>query len=199
MSLISPEDQEFLKRCISGDKKAWDQFVDRFSALIYHGVSRTLQHAGRAFGQEDAADLMQSVFVRLHEGNYKKLRQFEGKCSLATWIRMISVRTTIDHLRRNKTHLSLQGETDAEVTLVATLHDEGSSVEQCMEEKQAQQLLAESVKHLTPRERLFVGLYYTRELPLRQVADIMNSSMGAIYTMKNRIREKLRKLVEEFL
>ena len=199
MSLISPEDQEFLKRCISGDKKAWDHFVDRFSALIYHGVSRTLQHSSGDFSQEAAADLAQSVFVRLHEGNYRKLRQFEGKCSLATWIRMISVRTTIDYLRRNKPYLSLQGETDAETTLVATLRDEGSSAEQRMEEKEAQHLLSEIVKLLTPRERLFVELYYTRELPLRQVADIMNSSMGAIYTMKNRIREKLRKLVEQFL
>jgi RNA polymerase sigma factor FliA len=95
--------------------------------------------------------------------------------------------------------LSLQGETDAELTLVATLRDEGSSAEQHMEEKQAQQLLSESVKHLTPRERLFVELYYTRELPLRQVADVMNTSMGAVYTMKNRIREKLRKQVEKFL
>jgi RNA polymerase sigma-70 factor (ECF subfamily) len=199
MSFVSKEEQDLLRRCISGEKKAWDQFVDRFSALIHHGVARTLRLPGRKNSQTDISDIVHNVFVHLYEHNYRKLRQFEGKCSLATWINMISVRTTIDHLRKSKPHLSLEGERDSEKNLASTLRHEGDSVEQLIEEKQALMLLAESVKHLTPRERLFVELYYTRELPLRKVADIMNSSMGAIYTMKNRVREKLRKRVEEFL
>jgi DNA-directed RNA polymerase specialized sigma24 family protein len=43
-----------LHACVSGDKHAWDAFVDRCSPIIYAAVQRTI---GRHRGQVERADL----------------------------------------------------------------------------------------------------------------------------------------------
>ncbi len=52
---------------------------------------------------------------------------------------------------------------------------------------------------LTSTERLFVELCYCRELSSSEIAKTMNTSTNNVYQLKNRVREKLKKLVENFL
>ena len=173
--------------------------MDRFAGLIYHSVNTTLAKSKYMLDGDDIKDLVNTVFLLLHENNYKKLRQFEGNCSLASWIRLISVRLTIDFLRKRKVTLSLNGDSDVEKKLAHTLTNESLSAPEKLEEEERRQIFAEIKKSLTPREQMFVELHYNRELPPRKVAKAMGSSLGAIYTLKNRVREKLKKMVNNFL
>jgi RNA polymerase sigma-70 factor, ECF subfamily len=198
MALISRQDKTLLKRCISGDKRSWDRFVERFTGLIYHSVSTTARAGGDDHDPEVLKDLTNTVFLVLHENNYKKLRQFQGNCSLASWIRLISVRVTIDYLRKNRTHISLDGDSEAEKKLSQNMADEDALAPDLLEEEEQRRIFKEILDELTPRERMFVELYFRRELSPREVAEIMSTTLGAVYTMKNRIREKLTKIVTNF-
>ena len=132
------------------------------------------------------------------QNNYKKLRQFEGNCSLASWIRLISVRVTIDHLRKSRQHISLDGDSDSENNFSQNVADENALAPELLEEEEQRKIFEAILDGLTPRERMFVELYFRRELSARQVADIMTTTLGAVYTMKNRIREKLTKIAANF-
>ena len=104
------EDRELLSKCVSGDRTASEMLVRRFSDLVYRAVQYTLMAKHVSFNRHDLEDLHNTVFLRLFEQGCKKLRQYQGKngCSLASWIRMIAVRTVLDHLRTvSYTHLTL--------------------------------------------------------------------------------------------
>ena len=131
--------------------------------------------------------------------NYKKLRQFQGACSLPSWIRLISTRITIDYLRKQRDSLSLDGESETERKVATQLIDNGLSAQEEMEQKERKRILEEISAKLTPRERLFLTLYYQKELPASEVAKILNATKGAVYTMKNRLQEKLRSLIGDYL
>ena len=83
-------DLEFVQKCVSGDKRSWDEFVDRYSRLIYSYIHMTLDSAGtHTFGDDAVGDLFQDIFLSLAKDNYSKLKTFRGAngCSLASWLR----------------------------------------------------------------------------------------------------------------
>ncbi len=197
MAELSHKDKDLIGKCISGDKRSWDRFVERFSGLIHYYVSRTLEDAGMV--PEDAKDVVHTVFLSLIDHDYRKLRQFEGTCTLASWIRLISIRTAIDYLRRYRRHRIVEENRETDRDAVYAVANDDPTPPDALEQDERRRILDDIVGNLTPREQLFVELYYRRELPARETAHLMHCTMGALYTMKNRIREKLRKLVDDFL
>ena len=122
--------------------------------------------------------------------NYKKLRAFDPQkgVSLASWVRMITLRMTIDHLRKEKDLTSLDG-----ITIEPS--QEGDQEEIISRESQA--LLGELLGELPAKDKLLIELHYLRELPPEEVAPLLHISVGAFYTRKNRIIEKLKKLAQD--
>ena len=95
-------DQELLQECLGGNKIAWDYLVRKYSGLIYRTVEQTLYSSNCANPADEIPDLLNSVLLSLFDQDCKKLRQVRGKngCSLASWIRIVAVRLTIDHMRK---------------------------------------------------------------------------------------------------
>jgi len=96
------EDRRLLSKIISGDGKASEDFVRRFSNLVYRAIRYTLVTKHIIFSTQDLEDLHNTVFLNFFEQGCKKLRQYEGKngCSLGTWIRIVAVRIVLNHLRK---------------------------------------------------------------------------------------------------
>ena len=95
-------DRQILKRCISGEKRAQEEFVMRFSNPVYQCIQFTLKAKQIPFSRQDLEDLHNTVFLNLFDKRCKKLRQYKGKngCSVFSWIRLITVRTVIDYIRK---------------------------------------------------------------------------------------------------
>jgi RNA polymerase sigma factor (sigma-70 family) len=101
-------DLELIKRCINGnDKAAWEIFVNDYSKLIWNSIRKTFLKYSFRYADEDVEDMYSSVFVSLVDNDFKKLRQFrsENACSVSTWLTVITIRMTIDFLRKDKRHL----------------------------------------------------------------------------------------------
>ncbi|MCK5506366.1 MAG: RNA polymerase sigma factor, partial [Thermodesulfovibrionia bacterium] len=129
--------------------------------------------------------------------NYKKLRQFEGKhgCTLSSWVRLISIRQTIDFLRSRKHHVSMNEDRDDSRPLIETLADNSVSFEEQLEQSQTARALKDAIDSLHSSDRLFMKLYYEKELPPEEIAGIMNVSVNTIYSKKNRVQEKIKKIL----
>lgn len=195
---VKSDDISLQKECINGDQGAWDIFVKRFSKLVYYSIIKTLRYYENAFQQEDAEDIFNDIFISLIEDDYRRLRQFDSRygCTLSSWIRLISIRHTIDFLRTKRQHFSIDDE-GTPFKFTQALRDNSMSVMDQIEKTEMQGLIEEAMESLSSSDRLFMKLYYEKELTPEEISDIMNVSVNTIYSKKNRIREKIKKILQD--
>ncbi len=191
------EEHELILRCILKEKAAWDEFVERYSRFIYHRIHSCLRAHSYSACREDVEDLYNSVFQGFLENNCKKLRQFEGRCSLLSWIKLITSRMVIDYLRRQRTLVSLDAEDDQSGSLGDRLTDSAPSAEEGVLEEERRERLKRALEAESPEDRLLAVLTYERELPVEEIAEIMKISKEAVYTRRSRLKDRLREALEE--
>lgn len=191
------EEQALLWRCAGGDKAAWEEFVERYSKLIYLQIRRYLLSRGLQPIRQDMEDLYHSVFQALLENDGKKLRQFQHRCSLSSWIRILTTRIVIDHLRKQRSCISLDEADEKGLGLRDRLDDTSLRVEKGILDAERWTLFRKALKKITPEERLLAVLVFQRHLPVEDIAAILKISRESVYTRKHRLKEKLRKILEE--
>jgi len=81
-----------VRRAAAGHEDAWEDLVDRYGSRIFN---LALHFAGN---REDAEDLTQEVFVRLH----RSLGSYRGEVPLAGWALRLSRNLCIDHYRKTR-------------------------------------------------------------------------------------------------
>jgi RNA polymerase sigma factor (sigma-70 family) len=101
--MTEPE-KTLIAGCLRGEKASWDSFVQQYSSLVYHTVRKTLTLHHTDQREDVVDDLYQELFVSLLRDDCKKLRQFRGDrgCTMASWLRVVASRLTIDHLRQQR-------------------------------------------------------------------------------------------------
>ncbi len=193
----SREDIQLIQDLTDGKKESWDLFVERFSKLVYFSINKVIRSYTCSLQEEDIEDIYNGIFLSFIEKDYRKLRQFEGRSSLASWIRLISIRSTIDFLRVQKTEISIDDDTDETRPVIDTLHDRNPTAHEYIELSQTDKIVKESIEELPPSDRLFMELYYEKELPPEEIAEIMNVTVSTVYSKKNRVREKLKNILQK--
>ena len=78
---VGDAERELVERHAAGDASAFDELYARFSGMVF-GLA--LRMSG---GREDALDIAQEVFLRIH----RHLARFRGSSSLKTWIYRITL------------------------------------------------------------------------------------------------------------
>lgn len=190
---------DLLKKCLHGDKDAWDVFVIKYSKLIYHSICRTFKAKNFSFNSQAADDLHQDVFLLLYKSNFKKLRQFKGKnnCSLASWLRMIASRTAIDFMRSHKSHVSIESASADGDDLIDTLSNGRDLPDKSIEKLEWYELLRGLIEGLSPKDRYLFELWVNQELPDKEIAQVLHLSIDAVYMRKNRLKEKLKTIIKK--
>src|SRR5258706_7143655 len=99
---MTEREQTLIRGCVGGDKVSWDSFVQQYSALVYHTINKTLTLYHSDCRDHQVEDLYQDFFISILQNNCRKLTQFRGDrgCSLASWLRVVASRLTIDFLRK---------------------------------------------------------------------------------------------------
>ena len=187
-------DRTLLAACFADKGEARETLVRQFSNLVYQAVLHTLRAKDVQFNRHDVEDLHNNIFVKFFENNCRKLRQYKGHngCSLATWIRLVAVRTVLDQLRKKGVDAIAGRDKQIPVDEMLGLKAQQANALELLERAQQEQLLRDAVQYLPPRDRLFMRLYFEKDLPLAQVAAAMKLSSNAAYTVKHRVIKKLK-------
>jgi len=188
------EDRQLLLRCLSGNRKASETLVRRFSGMVYRSVQFTLTAKQVSFTRQDLEDLHNTIFLRLFEQGCKKLSQYRGRngLSLASWIRMIAVRTVLDNLRKRGIDTMVWQKERIPLENLPELRADGAEFGADMEKSERKRLLHVGMLRLPPRERLFMKLHFYKGLSLAEVAEAMQLSVGNAYTIKHRAIQRLK-------
>ncbi len=191
------DDFNLIRNCIAGDKKSWDQLVEKFGRLIYDSIIRTLRKFGRQVRQEDLEDLHQNFFTDLLDNDHKVLKQFEGRngCSLASYLRVIAVRKTIDYLRALTPVVSLDEVSEQDGSFDYLLKDLiVFNTQKDIEQKDAVTLNAILLQELKEDEQRLCKMIFLDQRNPDCIAEDMGISIDHFYVRKQRMLQKLRKI-----
>jgi len=187
-------DLEFIQRCAKGEKLAWDEFVGKYSRLIYNYIYSVLKTKGLTIPQENINDLFQEIFLSLINDNCRKLKSFKARngCSLASWLRQITINYTIDYLRKLKPLVSIDEENEDDFSLKDILSDDSASVTDTLSQKEKLESLKECIARLETEDKYFLELHFNRNLRLEELKESFKISRPAIDMRKSRIIKALR-------
>lgn len=194
-ALAEADDGAVLAACLEGERAALGTFVERFTGLVHHCVIGTLRRARGEAPSARVEDLCQDVFVALFADGCRRLRLYRGDrgCSVASWVRVIAVRTTLNTLRRDKPETSLDGERAPRLT------DPGPDPLEVMlarADRDRFDALIALAEQLSPRDRLLLEMIYLRGMRAPAIAAALQLRRGAVYVRKNRLLQRLRKAAE---
>ena len=184
-----PSDAELVARCREGQQAAWSMLVRRFQRLIYTVPRRA------GLNDEQAADVFQTVFSRLHE----HLPRLDDGSRVHAWLVTTAKRESLRVLEQSRRMVNLAppgdgDEPGAEEDPMDRLPDEGPLPEDLISTLQQHHRLRQAVDRLEPRSRQFVELLFLQDepLPYSEIATRLGIAEGSIGPTRARVLEKLR-------
>lgn len=187
---MTEQERTLIAGCVKGEKAAWDAFVLQYSKLVYDTVIRTLRLYHAQMDDSFKDDLYQDFFVALAANDFHKLRQFKGlnSCTLASWLKAIANRLTIDFLRKLK---------NPTVELMENFPADQLNSAETLLDREQERLLYQAIDGLSNRDKLLISLHFRKGLGPEEIATIMHISVPAFYTQKSRLLDRLREILKE--
>jgi RNA polymerase sigma factor (sigma-70 family) len=148
-----------------------------FFAGEYPNVVRSLCHLVR---REDAEDIGQEAFVRLHQ-RWAKISRYERPDA---WVRRVAINLALSHAKRE----GRRGERETRAQQLTSGGPADDSVD-------AEVLAA--IRTLPIRDQALVVLFYFEDRPLAEAAEILEISPGAAKAALHRARTRLGALLHE--
>ena len=173
-------DELLIKKTLAGSLECFDVLMQRYQRDVF-AVAR-----GYARSSDDALDICQNAFLKA----YRKLGTFEGRSSFRTWLTSIANREGLNWVR-TQSRKAPATTPDAQLELLPS----GDDHETDLLEAERRQLVIENLHVLNPRSRLAVILRYFREMPVSEVAAVLDCSEGVARNMLFRSVRKLRDAV----
>lgn len=180
---------DLIDKCVSKDPPAWAEFVGRFSPLIAFSIKKALKEYSHTSVNEDAKDILQNVFISLWNNN--KLVGITRRHNINYWLVIIARNAAIDHLRMQKKEILIEDKSYFE-----NLH-----TREIIHEKTLQNIenldakLKRACKSLAPREKLIFKLYFKKNIKTKEIAKILNISIGNITSAISKIRKKIHRKI----
>jgi RNA polymerase sigma factor (sigma-70 family) len=188
------DDLEFVYQFVKGESQARDQFIKRYSRLIYKYIQHVLQVRGFRDPSAHVDDIFQGFIVFLIDEDCKRLKAFKAKngATLATWIRYLTINFTRDYLRKVRPAISLDAEGDDNLALKDLLTDKTPLANEELLNEEGFRALEDCVDLLSEDERYFVELNFNQKVSLEIMRDFLKLTRGAIDMQKARLMRRLK-------
>jgi RNA polymerase sigma factor (sigma-70 family) len=188
---MNEEDLELARLCADGDERAWERFVHEYRPLLY----RAADVLDRTQGAREIADSLYADLygIKTSDGHRQSLfRYYQGRSSLATWLRAVLAQRYVDRVR----HLRKMESPPPED---AAVHADEPDPERARYVELVRRALRRAVDGLEARDRLRLGCYYVQELTLAETGRLMNESEATSSRRLARSRAALRRDIERQL
>jgi RNA polymerase sigma-70 factor (ECF subfamily) len=183
-------DRALLQRCLTHEPGAWNDFVDRYLALIYHVIHHTAHLRSTTLRPEDIEDLAAEILLQIVANDYAVLRNFQGKSSLATYLTVVARRICVHELARRAAAVQLRHVGDGHNLPEP---EAPPAVEPGLESlEEVQKLLA----RLSRRARQVVRLYYLEGRSYEEISTELNIPVNSIGPILSRAKQVLRERVQ---
>jgi RNA polymerase sigma-70 factor (ECF subfamily) len=181
--VVADEERELLNRCLSRQFGAWNDFVDRYLALIYRVIHFTTYHRSVVLNAEDIEDLAADILLQLVANDYAALRQFQGRSSLSTYLTVIARRICVRALIKRQSK-------PAVVPLPGDAADTKSDVVASLETQDAIHSL---LNQLPPKAREAARLRFFEGRSYEEISTQLDMPVNTVGPLLSRVKAHLKK------
>ncbi len=176
-------DNELLKMFREGSNPnyAFNLIVQKYRERIYWHIRKIV------IVHDDADDVMQNAFVKIWKG----LPDFREESQLYTWIYRIATNEAITHLNQQKRRFFLPM-VDVENKLSNTLESD-----HWFNGDELQKKLQKAILKLPEKQRIVFNMKYFDEMKYEDMAEILETSVGALKASFHLAVKKIEKFLEE--
>jgi RNA polymerase sigma-70 factor (ECF subfamily) len=170
-------DLELVVQAKKGDAEAFSVLVQRHQNMVYNLAYRFMRDSALA------EDMAQESFLKA----FRLLNGFRGDCNFSTWMYRVTVSVCLTEINRRKKR--------QEVELQPV--DARQETDPRVESSDMFEHIRNCVKLLPARYASIITLYYLKEIPYEEIAQVMEVPMGTLKTWMYRARNQLRGIVEK--
>ncbi|MCP2604863.1 RNA polymerase sigma factor [Candidatus Aminicenantes bacterium AH-873-B07] len=177
-------EKEFIKKLKRGDKKAFNELIDKFQNKIFGLINLIMNDPSIT------EDLAQEVFLRVLKG----IPYFRGDSKLSTWIYRITYNVCLAEIKKSgKSPRIIYNEKAG--NFLNNLHFyNNAQINKIELEKRIRKFL----DILPINYKTVLSLYYWQELTYQKIAEAMNIPVGTVKTYIHRAKKLLKqKILEE--
>jgi len=184
------DDTERMLRIKEGDEQAFRQIVESYWKPI---LNLCFHYVGN---QEDAEEVAQDVFIRLH----KAAESYEPRAKLSTFLYRIAVNLSLNRIRDRKRKRLISLDDLLKNRAKHSMISEADDPDSLLGQKEKQQAIQKAVAALPSSQRTAVLLKRFQGLSYEEIAEVMNCSVSAVearlHRAKQNLMKKLKHLVE---
>jgi RNA polymerase sigma-70 factor, ECF subfamily len=176
-------DSHWLEQCREGDSLAIEKMVHMYQNDVYRLALSILDDS------DEAEDGTQETFLPA----LRALDSFRAGAAFKTWLFSITINVCRSRLRRGKRRLRVQQILQS----LFHLHNEDEHPESTAMQNEADAELWCAIRTLGDKHRIPVVLRYYHDLPVADIADMLDIPPGTVHSRLNHARGKLRTLLKE--
>lgn len=175
-------DRELIDHCLQRRPAAWQAFAERFVGLFVCVIRHTADARSHALNEADIDDIAGEIFTAIVANDFKLLRHFRGKSSLATYLTVVARRITIHELnerrKKNKPPQPLRE------------NQQNPAREQMLVEKQ--DLIEHLISQLPVQEAQIVQAFHLDGKSYQEIARQFGIPENSVGPVLSRARDRLR-------
>lgn len=186
------DDFRLVAKAQGGDMRAYDSLVTRHRGRIF-AMIRNMIHQ-----EADAWDLSQEVFIKA----WQALPRFEAKARFSTWLYRIAHNVVYDFARKRK--IESAGELNDEIfdrdridPAAVTTPSGGEAPDDSMAHGELRAKIEIALAKLSPEHREAVVLKDVQGLSYKEIADVMDCTLGTVMSRLFYARQKLQALLKD--
>ncbi len=176
-------DSHWLEQCREGDSLAIEKMVHTYQKDVYRLALSILDDP------DEAEDGTQETFLAA----LRAISSFREGAAFKTWLFSITINVCRSRLRRGKNRGRLQQILQS----LFHLRGEVELPEKTAMQNQADAELRTAICSLDEKHRIPLVLRYYHDLPIADIATMLNVPPGTVHSRLNHAREKLRALLKE--
>jgi len=179
-------DEQLVGDYLAGDAEALRFLVERYLTPIYNFLLRYVHNSA------DAEDIAQETFVKV----WRHLKRFDQNKKFKTWLFAIAKNTALDFLKKKKTlAFSDLINSDGDNPTIDNLSDPAPLPDELFDRADLATILDSALSKLPSVYRQVLELYYHEEFNLREIAEILDTSIDTIKSRHRRALILLRPLL----
>ena len=177
-------DEQLLSRFRDGDNpdQAFQNIVEKDQRPLYAYLRRLVDE------HEDAADLLQEVFIKA----WQALEKFRGESGLYTWLYRIATNEALSFLRQKKRRPFLAQHDEETLSPGHVL-----KADEWVDARRLQQRIKQGIESLPEKQRMVFSLRYYQEMKYEDMARVLDTSEGALKASYHHAVKKIEAFVRQ--
>ena len=187
-------DEELVRRAVDGDYDAFEKLVERYQDRAYRLAFSLVKD------ESVAQDVIQEAFLN----TYRKLHTYSGDARFGSWIYRVVVNAALMRIRKEDRRVEI----GIEDVGPSVTEEEGAFAEppswriqadEAAENMELREQILAAIDELKPKYQAAFLLREVEGLSIKEIADVLDLSEGAVKTRLHRARLHLQATLEPYL